>query len=442
MTRGAASGRAPGSSPALDGAPALDIGLLARAGLFVLALLIFWITLEPLKDLSDGALLEPTEAADRFNQVVFLTLFGLSLWALRAGGWRRAAPLLHPAYGAVLGWFLLDCAFAINPGLSLRRLILSAMVMAIVGVLLLLPRSQRQFEAWIGGVAITVVVLCFLAVALVPHLAVHQADAAAEVNLTGSWRGIYDHKSRTGPMMVVFLILGAYLTGRWRLVLGPCLFVLAGTFLAFTGAKQPQALVPFVFAWAWLAGRIRSVPLLLAVCLVPLVLYLTFTVGSAAIPAVAAFNERVMSDPTFTNRTGIWGFALASFLERPLTGYGFMGFWNTEYVRYAVDAARNPWAATASHSHDSYLDLALTTGLPGLALAVWALVVLPILDFARARRDPASRDLALLFFRIWLFAVFLGSMETLFFQRDEAFWVAFLIAVFGLRYLTAYRVRE
>lgn len=423
-------------------APSLDVDLATRAGLFITTLLVFWITLDPLKDLSSGAVLKTTESSDLVNQILFLTLFGLCGWKLVEMGWRRILPLAHPAYGAVLGWFLVDSAFAINPGISVRRLILTAIVMAIVGTLLLLPRDRRQFETWLGGVALTVVILCYLAVLLVPHLAVHQSDAAMEVNLAGSWRGLYDHKSRTGPMMVVFLFIGIFLTTQRRVVLGPSLVVLSAVFLAFTGAKQPQALVPFVMVWSYLAIRARSQRVLFLLCLVPLGLYLTFTVGSAMLPWVAAINERLMSDPTFTNRTGIWGFAIDEFKQRPLFGFGFLGFWNTDYARYSTDAASNPWAATASHSHDSYLDLALTTGLPGLLIACWALLVLPIQDFARSRAIPENRALALLFFQIWLFAVFLGSMETLFFQRDEAFWVAFLIATFGLRFLAAHRVRS
>ncbi len=426
-------------APAASRATAPSQG--SRTAFLVVALLIFWITLDPLKDLSSGAVLEPTETSDRVNQFVYLSLFCASLGFLAASGWSRIRPLAHPAYGAVLGWFLVGCAFAINPGISLRRLMLSVMVMAIVGVLLTLPRDRAAFERVLGAVALTVVVLCYLVVVAAPARAIHQSDAAMEVNLAGLWRGLYDHKSRTGPMMVVFLFVGLHLWGAQQRVLGGGLALLSAVFLAFTGAKQPQALVPFVLVWSWLAARVERPGRLLVLCLAPLGLYLLFTVGSAIVPQVAAINERLMSDPTFTNRTGIWSFAIAQFLERPVFGYGFLGFWNTQYARYAIETGPEGWAATASHSHDAYLDLALTTGLPGLALAVVALIVVPIRDFARARQVRENRALALLFFRIWLFGAFLGSMETLFFQRDEAFWVAFLIAAFGLRYLACYRVR-
>ena len=429
------------STAALTRERTVGFDLVTRAALFIGTLLVFWITLEPLKDLSDGTLLAPTQSSDLFNQLLFLTLFLLLGWKLGTMGWRLVLPLAHPAYGAVLAWFLVGCLFAVTPDISLRRLAFCVVVMLIVGVLLVLPPTQRSFESWLGGVALTIVVLCYLTVALFPHLAMHQADAALETNLAGDWRGVYAHKSVTGAMMVVFLLIGAYLTSRRYFILGPTLFVLAGVFLGFTGAKQPQALIAMVFVWSWLAARTKSTGWLFALSLTPLALYLTFTVGSVVFPWAASFNASVMSDPTFTKRFDIWEFALHNFLERPIFGYGFFGFWNTEYVRYTVPSQPGSWAANAAHSHNAYLDIALTTGLPGLLLALWSLLVLPILDFARARRSPENRALALLFFRIWLFVTLFGALETPFFRRDDPIWVAFLLAVFGLRFLASYRVR-
>lgn len=421
--------------------PALGLALPLRAAVFVGTLFVFWITLDPLQDLSSGSVLGVSESSDLFKQVVFLSLFAIVVATLLAIGWRRILPLAHPAYAVVLGWFYLGCVFAIYPGISFRRLVLSTIVMVLAGVLPLLPRNQREFESWLGGAALVVVLLCYLAVLLAPELAIHQSDAARETNLVGDWRGLYGHKSVAGPMMVLFVIIGSFLVTRRRAILGPALLVLSGTFLLFTGAKQPQALVPIVFILSWLAMRARSLGWLFALCLGSLGLYLLFTIGSAVFPPIAAFNASLLSDPTFTGRNVIWDFAIQNFLQRPVFGHGFSGFWNTEYVRYTVQAPADSWAANASHSHDSYLDLALTTGLPGLLLAYGALIVLPILDFARARRVPENRPLALLFFRIWLFALFLASLETLFFHRDDPIWFAMLIAIFGLRYLASYRVR-
>ena len=303
-----------------------------------------------------------------------------------------------------------------------------------------MPRNARQFAGWIGAAALAVVALCYLAVILVPQLAVHQSDAVVEANLAGDWRGLYDHKSRAGPMMAIFLFVGLYLLREGRRVSGILLAVAAGVFLLFTGAKQPIVLLPFVLAASWVAARMRRPAILLVVLPGLLLVYNLFLVGSVVFPGIAAIDASVLSDPTFTDRTGIWRFAIDNAAQRPITGWGFFAFWNTGHVLFNGAGGPDGYAVQASHAHNSYLDLALTTGVPGLLLAIVALVILPIRDYVRARSDPGSASLATLFLRIWAFCVFCGALETLFFQRDDSIWTSFLLAVFGLRFLADRRV--
>ena len=411
-----------------------------RALLFVGPMLVFWITLRPLTDLTDAAVLAPHESGDRLSQLLFLGLFAASLAKLMSLGWRRILPLAHPAYFAVAGWLLASSLFSVEPGLSLRRLALTLVVATIVGVALLMPRNARQFAGWIGAAALAVVALCYLAVILVPHLAVHQSDAVVEANLAGDWHGLYDHKSRAGPMMVIFLFVGLFLLREGRRVPGLVLAAAAAFFLLFTGAKQPIALLPFVLALSFVAARLRSPAALLVALPGLLLLYNLLLVGSAVVPAIAAIDATVVSDLTFTDRSGIWRYAIDHLLQRPVTGWGYFAFWNTGHTLFSGIGGPDGYAAQASHAHNSYLDLALTTGLPGLALALWAVVILPIRDYARARSDPARASLATLFFQIWMFCVFCGAMETLFFQRDDPVWTSFLMAAFGLRFLAERRV--
>ena len=328
---------------------------------------------------------------------------------------------------------------SVDPGLSLRRLFLTLLVAGLVGIALVLPRDMRQFASWIGAAALLIVGLCYAAVIFTPHLAIHQPDAVIEANLAGDWRGIYDHKSRTGPMMVIFFFIGLFLLRERRQAMGATLTVAAGLFLLFTGAKQPISLVPIVLAMSAGAARIRRPATLLVALLALLALYNLFLVGSVVFPAIAAIDASIMSDPTFTDRTGIWRFAVASFVQHPVTGWGFFAFWNTGQTLFNEVGGADSYATHASHSHNSYLDLALTTGLPGLLLALVALVILPIRDYNRAKAHPESAAMATLFFRIWAFCVFCGAMETLFLQRDDSIWVSFLLAIFGLRFLAERR---
>ena len=45
----------------------------------------------------------------------------------------------------------------------------------------------------------------------------------------------------------------------------------------------------------------------------------------------------------------------------------------------------------------------------------------------------------MLLLRIWLFGLYLSSMESFFLDRADPMWFTFLIAVFGLHYLARFR---
>jgi hypothetical protein len=44
--------------------------------------------------------------------------------------------------------------------------------------------------------------------------------------------------------------------------------------------------------------------------------------------------------------------------------------------------------------------------------------------------------------QIWVFGIYLASLESFFFDRSNAIWITFLFAVFAIRYLAAFKVSE
>jgi O-antigen ligase len=124
---------------------------------------------------------------------------------------------------------------------------------------------------------------------------------------------------------------------------------------------------------------------------------------------------------------------------RPITGYGFSAFWGTENVVYGMSQASN-WASNATDAHNAYLNLALTVGLPGLVLVLAWIVLLPIIDFYKQSGEMNDLLVATLFLRIWLFGVYASSFESVLFQSVGELWFIFLMAIFGLRYLSLARV--
>ena len=140
----------------------------------------------------------------------------------------------------------------------------------------------------------------------------------------------------------------------------------------------------------------------------------------------------------FTGRTDIWTFAFQSLQQRLSTGYGFAAFWGASSIRDLPEGKE--WAAFASHSHNGYLDTALAMGLPGLVLLVVVLVVGPLQNFHVADRGGNNGPLTMALLQIWLFGLYLSSMESFFLDRADPLWFTFLMAVFGLHYLARFRV--
>jgi O-antigen ligase len=174
--------------------------------------------------------------------------------------------------------------------------------------------------------------------------------------------------------------------------------------------------------------------------LLPLLLLNMLSVGTVMNEGLAEIAKMLPLDSSFTGRTDIWTFALQALQLRLPTGYGFAGFWGSGAIRDLPEGME--WAAYASHSHNGYLDTALTMGLPGLALLIAVLVIAPLRDFHAADRGGNSGPLPMALLRIWLFGLYLSSMESFFLDRADPVWFTFLLAVFGLHYLARFRVRE
>jgi len=163
-------------------------------------------------------------------------------------------------------------------------------------------------------------------------------------------------------------------------------------------------------------------------------------VGTVINSSLAAVVRALPIDSTFTGRTDIWTFAVQALRLRLLTGYGFSAFWGGSSIQNLPQGME--WAEYASHSHNGYLDTALTMGLPGLALLIVVLVFGPLRDFHTADRNGNGGPLATLLFQLWLFTLYLSTMESFFLDRVDPMWFTFLIAVFGLHYLARFRAKD
>jgi O-antigen ligase len=88
----------------------------------------------------------------------------------------------------------------------------------------------------------------------------------------------------------------------------------------------------------------------------------TYVVGGFVAEAIA---EAFGKDLTLSGRTELWEALVPAILEHPIVGHGFAMFRTTEYLQ----AYTNHISWGPRSTHNSYIELALNTGIP--AALVW-----------------------------------------------------------------------
>lgn len=424
----------PPAVPALAGGERL-----IRNFLFLATLLFSWFTTTPFPDL--GSRQPPAGAGDLLGQVIAVLLTA----ALAAFALFKRPPLLPRI--VTLPLVLTLAAFAVSavhsayPGVAERRLVLAAFNIFQVAMLMLLPYGRTHFARLLAAAAIIVLAACYFGVVFLPQLSIHQATDIAEPNLAGDWRGFFTHKNGAGAAMVLLIFFAIFISRAWNRHVGAGIAIFAGIFLYFTHSKSPLNLLPVVLILSYLIPRLRGVlPMLGLIVGVPLALNL-LSVGSVMFGPIHDLITHLMSDPTYTGRDVIWQFALAHVSQRPLFGFGYESFWQMPDLVAEWNYLES-WGYRASDAHNGYLNIAITTGLVGLTMSMWWIVVQPFVDYRRARARGADRALATLLLQIWLFALCLGCYESVFFGGGNALWFLTLIAIFGFRFMTLTDSRE
>jgi O-antigen ligase len=413
---------------------------LVRGAAFIGALLLAWISLRPFVDLGNMQLSDQTTGNETLTYAAFGCLALLTVALATRDNIPGLATLLSPGYILFGGWIVASVMLSLDPSTSIRRFALTVSVTAVAATLPLLPKTQNELMRWFSIATLALLAVCYLGLLLAPNLSIHLATDAQEPALAGNWRGSFGHKNNAAGVMAMLLFLGIYIARSGAWLSGAVIVGLSSLFLLYSAGKSSLTLCFAVLVLTSLTSVVRSVWLRVAVFLTPLVLLNLFGIGTVMNESLAEAAKILPLDSSFTGRTDIWVFGLQALRLRLLTGYGFGAFWGSSAVQNLPEGME--WAATAAHSHNGYLDTALAMGLPGLALLITVLVIAPLRNFHAADRGGNNGPLAMALLRIWLFGLYLSSFESFFFDRTDALWFTFLVAVFGLHYLARFRLRE
>jgi O-antigen ligase len=412
---------------------------IVRGVTFVGALLLTWVSLHPFIDLGNLQLGDIGTGNEVLTYAAFAGIAVLAVALVMRDDMQGLATLLSPAFILFGAWAFVTVVLSLDPSTSIRRFALTVCVMAVAATLMLLPKSQHELMRWFSIAALILLAVCYLGILLAPHLSMHLATDAQEPGLAGNWRGSFGHKNEAAAMMAMLLFLGIYVVRSGAWISGAVIICLASLFLVYSAGKSSLTLCFAVLLLTSFTSVIRSFWLRAVMLMGPLVLLMMLSIGTVMNDSLAEIAKALPLDTSFTGRTDIWTFAVQALQERLPTGYGFSSFWGTSSIQNLPEGKE--WAALASHSHNGYLDTALTMGLPGLALLVFALAIEPLRNFHKADLGGNNGPLAMMLLRIWLFGLYLSAMESFFLDRADPLWFTFLLAVFGLHYLARFRAR-
>jgi O-antigen ligase len=407
------------------------------AGLILTILLVSFRPFQP-----SGAA-NPAEGGDILNQLGFGGVGAASLLLILSFVDRRVlVSLISPWWTLMLCFVMLSVFNSLNPPGAFRAVMFMMMgVFGIMAVLSLTPGADG-FSKILAITACTVLLLSFAGIILLPDLAKHTA-ASVEPEHAGLWRGIYSHKNVAGPVIAGISFIGLYLFRRgWRLI-GMMIGIGALIFLSNTGSKTSALLSPMVILLVLLPGvfgarALASISVFLTMCTFALA-----TVGTVLFKPLQELRDWIAPGTTYTGRTELWKFAFGNIADRPLTGFGFESFWFTSFVREGEKDISLDWDIRgAVHGHNGYVDIALTMGIPALCVALLALIIVPLVDYARVQKTRENVLMADLFLMIFTFSALNAFLESFFFRRADPVWLLFLMAVLGLRLVSRYQVRK
>ncbi|MCU4181157.1 O-antigen ligase family protein [Bosea sp. BH3] len=368
------------------------------------------------------------------RQIIYVSLFATILWGIRAHEQLRRLVDIPPELRIVLLYCWLSLAWSIAPGVAVRRLALTTLVILIIG---LAVRHLGSLRALLVARYVLLLVLAanFVAVIFFPAIGIHQAGTVVDPGLAGGWRGVFPEKNGTGAacaITVILYVLSPEPMSR-KLRIGAALAGLV--FLWGTGSKTSLGVMMIALASGWLFRLYRPSywPVALALLLVAIIL---------AVPFIDYYWDDLLSplrrEDTLTGRAQIWPVIGAYVADHWWVGAGYGSFWNVgDQSPVLLYAKAESWVTKIASAHNGYLDVAAQIGVPGLALMVICLILYPLAKIFSQPNLP--RGMGSLLLALLLFCVGHNFTESSILDRDS---FVQLIIILTLSLLYNYTARE
>lgn len=381
----------------------------ANRGLLVLAIsvLLIMTILGPIMAYSELPL---TGEGNPMRQALFALVTIVAIVAVRPQDWRRLVVVPIPIV-LTLAWCWLSVSWSLDPSITLRRITLTTLIIWTVFIAV----RQLGYQTTVGIMRVCLIVTLianYIAVMLFPDLGVHPVNEQFDKDLVGDWRGVMQHKNFAGAVSALLIPMLVFDAKRIPVSLRIIGIVAAAIFLVYSQSKTSLGLVGIgVFAGAVYT---RYSPRTRALA-VPALLILA-ALGVAFFSVYHGSITSVLRDPdAFTGRTVIWRSMLAYINDNPLFGSGYGAFWNIGQSSPIYSYA-DKWVVAITTGHNGFLDLVVQIGVPGLLLALFAVVIWPLIKLFSSDDIPSAQGALVI--SLLIFCIAHNGTESSLFDRD------------------------
>lgn len=315
---------------------------------------------------SPGRPSQPTDGGLLY-QAVLAAMYGLILilFFVQAAKYNLSLKVSH-ALVLVIFVAILSIGWSYSPSGTLVKSI-SLVGTTLVGVYLGKRFSARDILIMLWFVGTISVIASLVMIIAFPDLGIVSDEYA--VGYKNMYRGVFSNKNSLANACVTFLIAFIYCSvlfrGLWMRAANTLMILMSLWLIIFSNAVTSYIVTLALIAvmvfsvFAARSPRMRFPLVIGGVWGGILLVIILFSFFDAI---TLAFDR----DPTLTNRTVIWTFALQHIEMRPLLGYGYGIFWET--------LGQPLKALHAVNAHNGYLNTLLDFGLAGFVLLLFLLV--------------------------------------------------------------------
>lgn len=319
---------------------------------------------------------DAAEQGSRQRQIILLTFAFVGLGLLVSGGdWNYSPHRVGTFFAlALLVWAAASVFWAVEPGISVRRLI--AWLCFVLGCVGIARRVTSEELLRIAFITLAV----FVTISFLLDLKAGAGPWQSSYRLSGT-----QHPNVQASYCASLAIAGFCMAYSVRPpLLGQAACVVGMLMLYFTGSRTSLLAATIAIAAVWALRQSAATKAWLLGTLVGsagviLVAFFALPPHTQRSLTGAALLGRTEKAGTLSGRVPLWEELLDYAADKPLLGYGYDCFWIPGTIEDIHQSQK--WSMTSAHN--AYLEVALQLGIIGLIIA--SLMVLVTIFVARGR---------------------------------------------------------